>query len=168
VIARVLALLLASLPLLAGAAAAQTPGADALTPARQLSTLLTGDNFELVLNQVMKAIVPLAKAAIERDAPRPLTQAEETAIATAFRRSFETVYPRTMWEEETAQILASHLDAAELTEALQFYRSPVGQKMLGLNIALMTAGERMFKSRESQLRQHLLGELQRELGRGPR
>ena len=167
-ITRVLFLLVASFLIAAGGAAAQTPAAESLAAARELSALLTGDNFEVVLNQVMRAIVPLAKAGIELEARRPLTAAEERAIATAFRRSFETVYPKAVWEEETALILARHLDPAELAAVVQFYRSPVGQKMLGMNMALMTAGEQMFKSRETQLRQHLLGELQRELGRAQR
>ncbi len=163
--ARVPVLLVALLALLPGGAAGQSPAAESPAPARELGRILTGDNFELVLGQLMKVMVPLTRSVAERDLKRPLTQAEETALTTAFRRSFEQTYPRTLLEEETAQILSRSFSESELGEILQFYRSPVGARLLALNPTLMAAGERVFKSRETQFGEALRGELARELRR---
>jgi len=168
VIARLLAVLVGLVAVLPAAAAAQSAGADGLATARQISQLLTGESFELVMTQAMRTLMPIAKTVAERELKRELTPQEETAIAVAFRRSFEQVYPRTLWEEESALILTSHLNEAELAELLQFYRSPLGRKLLAMNAPLMQTGERIFKSREQQFGQHLMGELTRELQRVPR
>ena len=163
--ARVPVLLVGLLALLPAGAAAQSPAAESPAAARELGRILTGDSFELVLGQVMKVMVPLTRSVAERDLKRPLTQAEETALTTAFRRSFEQTYPRTLLEEETAQILSRTFTEPELGEILSFYRSPVGTRLLALNSTLMAAGERVFKSRETQFGESLRGELARELRR---
>ena len=152
---------------LPAAAAAQTPGGG-LTTARQISRLMTGETFEPVMTQAMRALMPMAKAAAERELKRELTMEEATGLVMAFRRAFEQVYPRTAWEEETARVLTTHLNDAELTELLQFYGSPLGRKLLTLSAPLMQTGERLFKSREQQFSQHLMAELTRELQRWPR
>jgi uncharacterized protein len=158
-------LLVGLIALLSAAADAQSPGAESPAAARELGRILTGDSLELVLNQAMNAMVPFTRSLAQRDLKRPLTQAEETALITAFRRSFEQTYPRTLWEEETAQILSRTFTEPELGELLQFYRSPVGKRLLALNSSLMPASERLFKSREEQFGQSLMGELARELRR---
>ena len=158
-------LLAALVALLPAVAAAQSPGAPRPAAARELGRILTGDSFELVLNQAMKALVPITRAMAERDLKRPLTPGEENALTSAFRRSFEQTYPRTLWEDEMAEILARSFSEPELGELLQFYRTPVAQRLLALNSALMAAGERLFKSREAEFGQSLRGELARELRR---
>ena len=162
---RVPVLLVGLIELLLGAAAAQSPRPESPAAARELGRMLTGDSFELVLTQAMRALVPFTRSMAERELKRPLTEAEEAALTTAFRRSFEQTYPRTLWEDETAQILARSFSEPELGELLQFYRSPVGQRLLALNSSLMLAGERIFKSREAEFGQSLMGELARELRR---
>ena len=163
--ARLPVLLVGLLALLPGSATAQPPGAEHPTAARELGRILTGDRLEVAFAHVMNAMMPLMRSVAERDLKRPLTQAEETALLSAFRRSFEQTYPRTLLEEETSQILSRSFTEPELGDLLTFYRSPVGTRLLGLNTVLMEAGERIFKSREQQFGDSLRGELARELRR---
>lgn len=123
------------------------------------------ENFEAAMNQVIRITTPAMSAMIDAQLKRPLTAAEERGLVAAFQRSFRQVYPRTLFEEETAAALTRHLTDEELGELLRFYESPVGAKMLGLRPLLMAESERVFKVRQQQFSEHLRGELAREFPR---
>ena len=157
----VLVTLLSLLPAAAAFAQEAPPSPTALA----IAQLLTGDNFETTMTEMLKLLRPAMKAMLEAELKRPPTAAEERGVLAAFRRSFELTFPRPVFEEESARILSRHLSEAELGELLRFYQSPVGAKMIGLNRTLIAEGERVFKSRQQLFSEYLLAELRRELGR---
>jgi hypothetical protein len=145
------------------AALAQSPAPR--PTALAVSRLMTGESFEATMNQMIRITTPAMRAMVEGQLKRRLTAAEERGLVAAFQRSFNQVYPRSLFEEEGALALTRHLTDEELAELLRFYESPVGAKMLALQPTLLAESERVFRSRQQQFTEHLRGELAREFPR---
>jgi hypothetical protein len=67
---------------------------------------------------------------------RELTDAEEEQVLEIFREALAEILTQKEYEEIMIGVIAAHFSAPEMAEALAFYQSPAGAKILRLESAL--------------------------------
>ena len=82
------------------------------------------------LDQILVVYVENYQGVVEKMLGHELTANEETRLRMNFKESLLKLIPEALWEEEMAAVFRRYLTDDELEEALAFYSTPAGQKLL--------------------------------------
>ena len=144
----------------AGAAAAQTPSAEAMGEARKLvTTLKLSDQYRALLPAILLGLKP----ALVQD--RPEIERDYNALTPVIVDTYTPFY--TAMINAAATVYASNFSVEELRQLEAFYRGPVGQKLLAKQQALRQqvdqVGQETSRKATEELRAKL-SELLRQKG----
>jgi hypothetical protein len=85
---------------------------------------------------------------------RAPTAKDRDLLAEAIRTAMEEVFPKAAWEQAIAPLYAQHFTAEELVSVLEFNKTPLGRKLIGLQGRLMSdggeLGQSMFAARHEE------------------
>lgn len=82
------------------------------------------------LDQILVVYVENYRGIVEDMVGHELTTDEETRLRLIFKESLLKLVPESLWEEEMAVVFRRYLSDDELKQALAFYSTPAGQKLL--------------------------------------
>jgi len=113
---------------------------------------------------MLVAIDTNVKARLGRD----LSPDERERIRTIVNRVTLEVYPQVFWENVTYSIYMQYFSVGDLEKLIQFYRTPVGQKLRQFQTTMTTevgqiVKERM-KPRQAEYTRRLREEMNKEFG----
>jgi hypothetical protein len=102
--------------------------------ARALAALEAGDGggYEETLDLGASLATDSTIDALVLELGRELTDEEGLAVQGVMRDALAEVLPPDEWQRAAAEIYAEHLSPAELDATMEFYTSPVGAKILGM------------------------------------
>ena len=82
------------------------------------------------LDQLLAVYVGNYRGIVEDMVGHELTADEEARLRLIFKESLLNLVPESLWEEEMAAVFRRYLSDDEIEEALAFYSTPAGQKLL--------------------------------------
>jgi hypothetical protein len=109
-----------------------------LEKARALAALEAGDGggYEETLDLGASLATDSTVDALVLELERELTDEEEAEVRGVMRDALAEALPAEEWQRAAAEIYAEHFSPAELDAAIEFYTSPVGAKILGVQSTL--------------------------------
>lgn len=101
-------------------------------PAMELSKLyIQGLNeHQNWLDNVLAVYVESTRGIVEELVGHELTADEESRLRLILKESLQKLVPLSLWEQEMAIVFRRYMSDDEIEEALTFYSTPVGQKLL--------------------------------------
>ena len=132
--------------------------------ARELTDLeVAAGGYDQMLDDGASIAAEATADSMVLDLGREPTDEEAVAVEAIMREAIAEVLTKDGWREAVAGVYSDHFSAAELAEALGFYRSATGQKILGLGGTLddemvATLGA-MLASNEAELEAMIDGAL---------
>lgn len=123
--------------------------------------------FETMMEEAADTAMDVMRVGFQAELGRELTYSENAKIRTAFRRAMSTVYPQKVWEDAVVPLYMKYFDAAEMEQVLEFYKTPLGLKMLVLTPRLQQegaqAGRDLVRTRETEFLRRFEYEIRKEL-----
>jgi hypothetical protein len=106
--------------------------------ARALAALEAGDGggYEETLDLGASLATDSTVDPLMLELGRELTDQEKLEVQGVMRGALAEVLPPDQWQRAAAEIYAEHLSPADLEAVMEFYTSPVGAKILGLQSTL--------------------------------
>jgi len=138
----VIALVLFALAAPSGARAQSAPTPTDYPEAREIARLVfESGQYEAVLHTAVRVGLLQIKNVLEVQLRRGLTADELDGLHASLGNAFRTAVPRLVFEEASARTLAANVSQRDAQEMLAFYRTPLGAKLLALNVVLTRASE---------------------------
>jgi uncharacterized protein len=139
-----------------GSAHAQQPSATALATAKEL---ITTKGAAAIFDPVVPGVIEQAKSALLRT--NPMLSKDLNEVAAKLRadyalRSVEIV-------NDIAKLYATRFTEQELKDALAFYKSPLGRKLLVEEPRVLDEGMRNTQTWANKLSEEVLGKIRAEM-----
>src|SRR5262245_47028606 len=141
---------------MAGAAAQKAPSPSALATARELIAV-KGTNT--LYEPLVSGVVEQAKNVFLK--ANPLLGKELNEVAAKLRTDFSPRSAEVL--AETAKLYATHFTEQELKDALAFYKSPLGQKLLVEEPKILDDGMRNAQTWANRLSEEVMGKMRAEM-----
>jgi uncharacterized protein len=155
--ARAIVLLLALvLAASVGSAHAQQPSASALATAKEL---ITTKGAAAIFDPLVPGVIEQAKSALLRT--NPMLSKDLNEVAAKLRADYA---PRGVEViNDTARIYATRFTEQELKDALAFYKSPIGRKLLVEEPRILDEGMRNAQAWANKLSEEVIGKIRVEM-----
>ena len=123
--------------------------------AQDLTNLEFGSGgFDTLFDTMSTLVLAVLRPTLEETIGRELSHTENDRLKLILDQVFRDVYPRQLWVDRIVPIYAQVFSANELQEIIEFYQTPIGQKLLRmeprLTRELEKAGEEIVASREEE------------------
>lgn len=139
-----------------GSAHAQQPSATALTTAKELITV---KGAAAIFNPLVPGVIEQAKSILLQTNPmlsKPLNEVAAKLRADYAPRGVEVI-------NETAKLYASRFTEQELKDALEFYKSPLGRKLLAEEPKILDESMRNAQTWANKLSEEIIGKIRAEM-----
>ena len=147
---------LLALVLSVGSVAAQQPSADALAAAKELITVKGG---AAIYEPVVPGVIEQAKRVFLQ--ANPLLGKDLNEVAAKLRGDMSARSAELM--NEAARIYASRFTEKELKDALAFYKSPLGRKLLTEEPAALDESMRNAQTWANRISEEIIGKMRAEM-----
>jgi uncharacterized protein len=141
---------------IAGAAAQKAPSASALATARELIAVKGANTL---YEPLVGGVVEQAKNVFLK--ANPLLGKELNEVAAKLRADFAPRSAEVL--TETAKLYATHFTEQELKDALAFYKSPLGQKLLAREPAVVDESMRSARMWADKLSEQVIAAMRAEM-----
>ncbi len=141
---------------IAGAAAQKTPSASAMATARELIAVKGANTL---YEPLVGGVVEQAKNVFLK--ANPLLGKELNEVAAKLRADFAPRSAEVL--AETAKLYATHFTEQELKDALAFYKSPLGQKLLAREPAVVDESMRSARMWADKLSEQIIAAMRSEM-----
>jgi TonB family protein len=164
----VVLLLTAVLAVSPAAAQQSTPRVpEATADARELARILYSDAmFETQMQLTAEVAHEFGKKDLESTIQRALAADESDRLRSVVRRAISATVPKAKWDEAWAAMLQQLLSPADLRGLLQFYQSPLGQRLATLGPQMQresfAIGVRLVEANRPAMMATLMSEMQLE------
>ncbi|HEX2216379.1 MAG TPA: DUF2059 domain-containing protein [Xanthobacteraceae bacterium] len=148
--------LAAAVAIATNSAQAQTPSPGAVAAAKELIALKGASN---IFDPVVPGVVETVKATFLRTNPGLAKDLNE--VAAVLRKEFAT--RRGEMDEEMARTFAAHFTEQELREAIVFYKTPLGRKLITQEAAAMDQGMQRIQTWADNLAEEVLSRMRAEM-----
>jgi hypothetical protein len=129
--------------------------------------VLDSGMFDVAMEAALKPAMAPITLALEHQLRRKLAPEEGATLARILEQALRDTFPRPLWAELYARVLAGKVPRGDARELLRFYRTPLGRKALALSAVLSregaAAGEELARSRAHEFGQRFTGELARQM-----
>ena len=139
-----------------GSAHAQQPSANALATAKELITV---KGAAAIFDPLVVGVVEQAKSVLLQTNPmlsKPLNEVAAKLRADYAPRGVEVI-------NETAKLYASRFTEQELKDALAFYKSPLGRKLLVEEPKILDEGMKNAQAWANKLSEEVIGKIRAEM-----
>jgi hypothetical protein len=147
---------LLALVLSAGAATAQQPSADALATAKELISV---KGAAAIYDPVLPGVIEQAKSVFLRTNPMLGKDLNEVGAKVRSEMSARTAELL----NDTAKLYAARFTEKELKDALAFYKSPLGRKMLTEEPAVLDESMRNAQNWANRISEEVMGKMRAEM-----
>ena len=139
-----------------GSAQAQQPTATALATAKEL---ITTKGAAAIFDPVVPGVIEQAKSVLLRT--NPMLSKDLNEVAAKLRADYA---PRSVEiVNDTARLYATRFTEQELKDALAFYKSPIGRKLLVEEPRILDEGMRNAQTWANKLSEEVLGKIRGEM-----
>ena len=139
-----------------GSAQAQQPTATALATAKEL---ITTKGAAAIFDPVVPGVIEQAKSVLLRT--NPMLSKDLNEVAAKLRADYA---PRSVEiVNDTARLYATRFTEQELKDALAFYKSPIGRKLLVEEPRILDEGMRNAQTWANKLSEEVLGKIRAEM-----
>jgi hypothetical protein len=121
---------------------------------RVVADSFTDEAHRQLIGVLANAVVESMAVQFVASLKRAPTARDRELLAAAIGEAMVEVFPKTAWEEAIAPLYAEHFTAEELVAVLEFNKTPLGRKLIGLQGRLMSdggeLGQSMFGARHDE------------------